>query len=201
MSAREIHSQGVDHFFAGRIPESLQSWDKELTKAPQRAPHHWQRGLALYYAKKFQEGVQQFEDHQKVNSQDVENAVWHFLCLIKSPDGSLEKARKQFIGIQKDTRVPMKEIHALFAGTGDKKAVLNAAQKAPPGSEILRNQLCYAHLYLGLYAEVMNQEKEAKHHILLAAETYRMNHYMGKVAQVHAQLRGWKSQKKEALQP
>jgi len=54
-----------------------------------------------------------------------------------------------------------------------------------------RNRLCYAHLYLGLFAEATGDADAAKEHISLAAGRYSMDHYMGRVAQVHAQLRQW----------
>lgn len=54
-----------------------------------------------------------------------------------------------------------------------------------------RNQLCYAHLYLGLHAEVTGDSEKAKHHIAQAAGPFKMDHYMGKVAVMHATLRGW----------
>jgi lipoprotein NlpI len=54
-----------------------------------------------------------------------------------------------------------------------------------------RNQLCYAHLYLGLYAEANGNMGKAKDHILQAAGPYSMDHYMGRVAHVHARVRGW----------
>ena len=54
-----------------------------------------------------------------------------------------------------------------------------------------RNQLCYAHLYLGLYHEALGHADKAKEHMLKAANDYKMDHYMGKTAQVHVKLRGW----------
>jgi lipoprotein NlpI len=67
--------------------------------------------------------------------------------------------------------------------------VLEAASRGD--GETLKNQLCYAHLYLGLYAEVTGNSEKAKHHILQAAGPFKMDHYMGKVAVMHATLRGW----------
>ena len=84
----------------------------------------------------------------------------------------------------------MKQIHKLFEGTGDAAAVLEAANKTTNEQE-RRNHLCYAHLYLGLYHEALGNDDKAKAHMLKSAVDHRMDHYMGKVAQVHAQLRGW----------
>src|SRR6478735_9354079 len=101
------YTLGEEYFFAGRIKESLVEWDAQVKEDPASLPGHWQRGLALYYAERYKDGRAQFETHQKVNSEDVENAVWHFLCVAKLENA--EAARKAFIPITHDTRVPMKE--------------------------------------------------------------------------------------------
>ncbi len=182
---------GTKAFFAGKIDEALQHWDKQIAADPAAGPHHWQRGLALYYAGKYQEGRLQFESHQLVNPQDVENAAWHFLCVAKLENP--EAARKVFIPITRDPRVPMKEIHALYAGKGTAEAVLEAAEKEKQeDGAALKNHRCYAHLYLGLYYEALGDAARAKTHLTKAAGEFRQDHYMGKTAQVHCQLRGWK---------
>lgn len=188
LSPAALQQRGHEHFFAGKFQEAIADYDAYLAAFPARAPHHWQRGLAYYYVGDYDKGVAQFESHQLVNRHDVENAVWHFLCVVRAKDGSVEKARKQFIPIVGDTRVPLKEVHALFAGTGPPEAVLTAA-KANAEGDTLRNQLCYAHLYLGLYYEALGDDKKSATHITLAATTYKMDHYMGQVAQVHHKLR------------
>jgi hypothetical protein len=61
--------------------------------------------------------------------------------------------------------------------------------------------LCYAHLYLGLHAEATGDVEKARHHVTLAAGPFRMDHYMGRVAVVHAKLRGWDVALDDDLQP
>ena len=181
-TAQDLFEAGVEAFMEGKMDASLQAFDALVEQEPRALPQLWQRGLALYYAGRFQEGREQFEVHQTVNGQDVENAAWHFLCVTKLE--GVETARKGLIPIAGDTRVPMKEIHALYAGRGSEEAVLAAAGEN-------RNHRCYAHLYLGLYYEVLGKTELAREHILKAAVEDSMDHYMGKVAQVHAKLRGW----------
>ena len=188
LTPADLQQRGHEHFFAGRFEKAIADYDAYLEAHPNRAPHHWQRGLALYYAGQYDKGVAQFETHQTVNAHDVENAVWHFLCVVRTKDGSVEKARKNFIPITGDTRVPMKQIHALFAGKGSEEDVLKAAQANAEGL-YLRNQLCYAHLYLGLYHEALGNTEKSAAHMKKAATDYKMDHYMGKVAQVHQKVR------------
>ena len=179
---------GVDAFFNARIEDSAIAFDKVIEAVPQAKPQLWQRGLTLYYAKRYQDGREQFETHQTANSNDVENAAWHFLCVARLE--GVDAARKALIPIEGDTRVPMKQVHALFAGTGSVEAVLTAAGEGDD-SPRRRNHLCYAHLYLGLYFEALGDDAKAKEHILKAATDYEMDHYMGKTAITHAKVRGW----------
>jgi lipoprotein NlpI len=173
------NDRGEENFRTGRIAESIADFDKAIALEPRLAPQHWQRGVALYYANRFADGRKQFELHQTVNPSDVENAVWHFLCVARL-EGA-EKARASLIPIPEDTRVPMMQIHALFAGKGPVDDVLKQATS--------RDALFYAHLYLGLYYEVIGNAELSKKHIQLAAHDYAMDHYMGDVARVHEKLR------------
>ena len=188
--AQALQQRGQERFFDAKIKQSISDFDGFLELFPERDPHHWQRGICYYYSGEYDKGKAQFERHQDVNSQDVENAVWHFLCAVRAPGGSVESARKDFININADGRIPMKQIHRLFEGSGEAEAVLEAAEKTTNEQE-RRNHLCYAHLYLGLYHEALGNDEKARQHMLKSAVDFRMDHYMGKVAQVHAQLRGW----------
>ena len=183
-----LYQRGEDHFFAGRLKQAVADWDREIALRPARGPHHWQRGLALYYLEEYEKGVAQFVSHQDVNRNDVENAAWHFICNVRAAGGSVEKARKELIPIKGDSRVPMKEIHQLFAGKAKPEDVIERANKNAEGPR-LRNQLCYAHLYLALYFEALGEKAKSLEHSRKAAVDFKMDHYMGKVAQLHHRLR------------
>lgn len=178
-----FHRRGVDYFFAGKFEAAIREFDKAIELDPRLEPRHWQRGIAYYYAKEYQKGVDQFELHQTVNSQDVENAVWHFICKAKLE--GVEAARASLIPIRQDGRIPMEEIWNLFAGKGTVEDVLKAAERQGPYHVQYKN---YAHLYLGLYYEAMGEPESAKKHIHLAAYEYPRNNYMGRVAKVHAKV-------------
>ena len=193
-----LNRRGTEHFFAGRIKQSLEDWDRVVDLVPQRAPHHWQRGIALYYAGRYQDGVAQFESHQTVNGTDVENAVWHFICAVRTKNGSVQKAREKMYPFAGDRRVPLREVHDLFKGTGSEQKVLAAANEDKSDKLRHRNHLCYAHLYLGLYYEAVGKDEKARRHMRMAAVDYKMDHYMGRVAQIHHSLRS--TQKKDVPQ-
>lgn len=186
-SPAAVFSSAVRLFFAGKPVESSAAFDRLVELEPKAEPELWQRGLALYYAGRFADGRRQFELHRTVNPADVENVAWHYACVAR--DQGPEQARAAIIPVGEDRRVPMREILELFAGRADPAAVLAAADAGP--EEGRRNQRCYAHLYLGLYFEAIGDADKAKQHMSLAAGRFSMNHYMGKVAQVHCSLRGW----------
>jgi lipoprotein NlpI len=144
---------------------------------PKAASQQWERGIAYYYAGEYQKGARQFEDYQTFHNQDVENSAWRYLCVAKT-DG-VEKAKANLLKIDRDSRVPMMEIYALYQGQKKPEEVLVAA-----GDE--NQPLFYAHLYIGLWHEVAGRADEAKKHIL-EAEKHKIGHYMWDVAHIHAE--------------
>lgn len=183
-AANALRRRGEDHFRAARISESIQDFEREIELAPARAAGHWQLGIAYYYGKEYQKGARQFELHRTVNPEDVENAAWHFLCVVRSPAGSVESAQKSLIPVKHDERVPLKEVHELFAGKASVDDVLAAAKAKGARARF------YADLYLGLYFEALGQSETSLRYIELAAKNpSSQNHYMGDVARVHAKLR------------
>jgi lipoprotein NlpI len=193
----QLFRDAVAALFAGRVDDSACLFDEVVAARPASEPHLWQRGIALYYAGRFADGRRQFELHRTVNPADVENVTWHFACVAR--ETGLEAARAALLPVGDDARVPMREILALYAGSGDAAAVLAAAEAGPDA--LRRNHLCYAHLYLGMYAEARGDADEARRHIMLAAGPFAMDHFMGKVARLHARLRGWPPAADDAIPP
>jgi lipoprotein NlpI len=154
---------------------------------PGRAAQHWQRGIAYYYAGRYEDGRKQFELHQTVNPHDVENAVWHFLCVAKL--SGVEKARSSLIPITGDGRVPMMHVQALFAGKGTVEDVFAAARVPSAKAHENEAQLFYANLYAGLYYEALGKDEQAVKFIRTAVKDYPSDHYMGDVGRVDLLLR------------
>jgi lipoprotein NlpI len=185
---------GSASFAAGKMNQCVAAYDEAIRLDPTTEPYLWQRGLALYYADRFDDGVKQFETHQTVNSQDVENAVWHLLCAARVSD--VEKARKKLIPITGDTRIPMSQIYEMFAGRMTPAEVLRSAKKTSArvkaGSHRQKLQLYYAHLYTGLYHEMLKDRQAAVASLRKAAEVNPLEktNFMGQVARVDLMLRG-----------
>lgn len=183
-AAAALHARGEDHFRQARINEAIRDFDREIELSPGSDPHHWQRGIAYYYAGEYEKGARQFERHQSVNPQDVENAVWHFLCAVRMPGGSIEAARTQLMPVERDARVPMREIHQMFAGSIGPEDVLKVAGGGADVADF------YADLYVGLYYEAVGRPDESRRFVERAARNPSARRsYMGDVARVHARRR------------
>src|SRR5262245_22087933 len=133
-----VLDRAVADFKAGRMAESVRGFDEAVKLRPQIAPQLWQRGIALYYAGRYQDCRRQFESHRTVNPDDVENAAWHFLCVARAE--SPDKARAALLPVGPDARVPMRGVYQMFRGTLTAADVLKAAGGRPAG-------LFYANLY------------------------------------------------------
>jgi lipoprotein NlpI len=177
-SPQSLLDRAVAEFSKGRISESVAAFDELARVAPREAPYLWQRGIALYYAGRYKDCRAQFESHRTVNSDDVENAAWHFLCVARGD--SPKAARAALLPVGPDSRVPMREIYEMFRGATTADAVLTAAGARPQGR-------FYAHLYVGLYSEAIGDQARAREQIALAAQPQFADAggYMHMVAVVH----------------
>lgn len=175
--------RGMAHFKLAHIEASIQDFDRAEQLDSRLTPYLWQRGLAYYYAERFEEGALQFEIDLTVNGQDVEETVWRYLCLAQWD--SPAQAQASLLPVRNDRRRFMTAIYDLYAGNIQPDEMLAIAARDGQRGEF------YRHLYLGLYCEAWNNKLEAKEHILMAATQYSLDDYMWHLAKVHCTIRGW----------
>jgi len=175
--------RAIERFKMGQSAESLTDFDRANELNPEIVPYNWQRGIALYYGKRYADGRKQFELHRAVNPNDVENAVWHFLCVARA-EGT-NTAHKVFMDISSDERIPMAEIHELYGGEAPASEVWEAATAVTGSSEQQRQARFYAQLYLGLHADVLGRNDEARDHLKQAVALASPRDFMGHVARFH----------------
>lgn len=176
--------RGAERFKVGQIEGSIEDFDRAIKLHPEREREHWMRGISYYYVERFDEGIAQFEGYQTFDSNDVENAVWRYLCMARK-DG-VDAARDGILKIKDDKRVPMRQIHDLYRGAATPEDVLAAVRADDPNEDQLNSRMFYAQLYLGLYYEVQGDSIKALE-ALEEAESHKIGHYMWHVAHVHAE--------------
>ena len=175
----EYVTQGMNLFRDGRVRESLTQFDRAIEIAPQVEPYLWQRGISQYCLGDYAAGRRQFELHQDVNPNDVENAAWHYFCVAKREGKKAAQKALLPINTEHDQRVPMKQIYQYLAGEATQEDVLRAAtQENTPLARM------YAHLYLGLCSEIQDDGPQAMHHLQIASSQKLKGSYMQDVAKV-----------------
>jgi lipoprotein NlpI len=181
-SPQVLLDRAIDDFENGRIAESVAGFDQLVKVLPAFAPQLWQRGIALYYAGRYADCRAQFESHRTVNPNDVENAVWHYLCVARAE--SPAKARAALLPVGPDSRVPMRQVYELFRGDLKPEQVVAAAGNQASAQ-------FFAQLYLGLYYEAQGDARRAREHMTAAAADRfaAAGGYMHTVARIHLQQR------------
>ena len=180
--AKAFIRRGMTLFKLAKIAESIEDFDTAEKLEPTLTPYLWQRGLSYYYAEKFAEGANQFEIDLTVNSHDVEETVWRYLCIARFQ--GVNEAKNTLLEVRNDPRKVMRYIYDLFAGNCTAEDVLIAGE-----SEGKQGRF-YSHLYLGLYYEAEENVKKSQDYIVKAV-SYQLEDYMWDLAYVHQKLRGW----------
>ncbi|MBF2067530.1 MAG: hypothetical protein IGS39_24400 [Calothrix sp. C42_A2020_038] len=175
--------RGMVYFQLAKIDDSITDFDKAEKLDPTLRPYLWQRGLSYYYAERYQEGAEQFEIDLTVNSQDVEETIWRYLCIAKQE--GVEKARNTLLPVQNDPRRVMQAISNLYADKSKIDEVLKIGESEGKHGKF------YSHLYIGLYYEAQNEIRQASKYISEAADKYKIDDYMWHLSKVHKTLRGY----------
>ena len=175
--------RGMVNFKLAKIEQSIEDFDTAEKLDSSVLPYLWQRGLSLYYAEEFEKGAEQFEIDLTVNSQDVEETVWRYLCMARLK-GSMA-ARNSLLLVKNDPRPVMNCVYEMYAGKCTPEDVLAAGKKDGKRGNF------YSHLYIGLYWEAESDDLQAQQYIVKAAQEYPLDDYMWYLAKVHQKLRGW----------
>ena len=180
--AKAYLRRGMTFFKLANIAESIEDFDTAEKLEPTLTPYLWQRGLSYYYAEKFAEGANQFEIDLTVNSHDVEETVWRYLCIAKFQ--GVNEAKNTLLEVRNDPRKVMRYIYDLFAGNCIAEDLLIAGESEGKQGKF------YSHLYLGLYYEGEGDIKKSQDYIVKSV-SYQLEDYMWYLACVHQKLRGW----------
>jgi lipoprotein NlpI len=170
-------------FKLAQIDAAIEDFDRAEELDPRITPYLWQRGLAYYYGERYEEGARQFEVDLAVNPQDLEETLWHYLCLAQSR--GFDQARSLLLPVRHDPRRFMATIYQLYAGAIAPAALLKSIQQDG-------DRGCfYGHLYLGLYFESRREPEAAREQLAIAVDRYPLDDYMWHLAVVHQHQRQW----------
>jgi len=193
--------QGMAAFAANKVTEAIDLYDSVIATNPSSKPYLWQRGLALYYADRFEDGAEQFAADVAVNPNDTEEQIWHLLCLAQLKKGGLPAARPFKLTVGTDRRPVMRAAQKLFlsGGKADEQVLAEIASNGADASSRF-----YASLYLSLYHESLGERPAAEQRMREAVGTvYALgggqSDPMVELAKVAMKRRGWEVGKKSEL--
>lgn len=182
-AAQAYVRRGMVRFQLAQIAAAIADFDQAERLQPQLTPYLWQRGLAYYYAGQFAEGATQFATDLQVNGQDVEETVWHCLCMAQLK--GFAAAQQELLPVGRDRRPGLRAVYDLFAGRCEPTVVLQLGTTLGVAGQF------YSQLYVGLHAEAQGDATTAQAHLTQAANDWQLDDYMWHLARVHCQLRGW----------
>jgi len=185
---RVLTQQGMQKFRTNDMEGAVEDFDQVIRVSPSYKPYMWQRGLALYYLGRFDEGARQFRDDVAVNPNDSEEAVWAYLC--EAQTVGPERARSNFLRVGRDRRPYMRAALEVFETGREPEKILQASNDEVQGG----GAQFYSRLYYALFHESIGQMDVAKNSMLDAVATpyaEQSGDFMAALARVHSLRRGW----------
>lgn len=167
-----LQDRGDANFFLGNFKAAVSDYDTMLELRPELAPRHWQRGLALYFAGRYEDAARQFERYyegDQGDKSDRENGIWRYYAHVRK-DG-VEKARKQLLEYTLPDREPLPIIYRMCEGDATPQQVMASVESAKVSDAERSKRRFYADLYVGLDAAIVrHDEKSAREHLKKAVE-------------------------------
>lgn len=158
------HQRAEILFRLGRFSDAVVDYDVAARGAePHDEDSCWERGLTLYYAGDYADGAAQFARYHSVGATDVENGLWHFLCLAEAE--GVEKARGALLDYTRMREAPFPALWALYRGEGSAEAVMASAESGSKGEDDRGRRLFYAYYYVGKYYEATKDFPRAREHV------------------------------------
>ncbi len=184
--------RGDAYFFNGDFEKSVADYEKMVELDNSQDTSHWRRGIARFYANKFEDAAKQFEIYNTFDDVDRENGIWRYFSQHKAYGA--KKAREGLLKYRKDDREPFPAVYKLFSGEMTGAEILKQIDAAEISKSEREKRLFYANLYIGLNDAIEGRKESAIKHLKASTENewgpkagYGPN-YMWHVGRVHYDL-------------
>ena len=166
--SKDPSARGDAHFKLGEFAQAVAEYEKMVEQDPSLEKSHWRRGIAYFYAGRYDKAAHQFEIYNTFDNVDRENGIWRYFSQFKAH--GKEKAREGLLKYAKDDREPFPDVYQLFEGKKTPEQILTKIKEAQLGDEDREMRSFYAHLYIGLNFAVEGKPEEAKPHLRKAVD-------------------------------
>jgi lipoprotein NlpI len=159
----QLSSRGDAYFKRGLFAEAAADYDKMAELDAGLDKGHWRRGIAFFYAGKFDKAAHQFEIYHSFDDVDRENGIWRYFSQYKAT--GKENAQAGLLKYAKDDREPFPAVYRLFEGKLTPEQVIAQVEGAKITGDEKESRRFYGHLYVGLNAAVEGRKEEAVKHL------------------------------------
>ena len=170
----------------GRFADAIADYDMSLQLNPKLEVRHWKRGIAYYFAGRYEDGRRQFEKCLKAETNDVENALWHFACVARA--AGPEKARAALVTVEPNRRLPLNEamlqLHAVYSGATKPEELLASTPGMDATLDNSTDRAIYTSFFLGLYYEATGQPGKALECFEKTGRMTKRGHNLGDLARL-----------------
>ena len=172
----------------GDAEASVELFDAILAMDASLSPLLWQRGLALFYQGSYAAGAAQFLSDVTANGNDVEEVVWHHLCLcqLRAPEFPAHAAARMrapsLLACGIDDRPVMQLVQQLYESGATNPA--EGARRVLPS--LMTDHGSYGRFYAALWLEVVCRDHVAALPLFEAAAEAPTDDFMGRVMRMHA---------------
>lgn len=179
-----LNERAMINFRLGDFRKSVIDFDDVLRLDSQQARNAWMRGISLYYAGEYEAGRRQFEFVQRNHPDDIENALWKFMCTAKYH--GLGVARVTLVTKNKDSREPMEQIHAFYKGRISESEFLAGLESLQGSPAQIKQAKFFGYMYLGLFYDAIGENDKSFDNVRQAVGPYYSEgQFLAVVADVH----------------
>jgi lipoprotein NlpI len=179
--------RGDMRLFLGDFKGAKSDFEKMIQLDPSLEVSHWRLGIAYFYLKEYDKAARQFEIYHNYDAIDRENGIWRFMSQFKSK--GLRTAREGLLTYKKDDRPPYPLLYEMFAGRLKPDEVFTEIEKVNYPENYRNRVLFHATLYVGIYLELVEGNKEMAGNLLRKAFENKYGRatgtYMWQVARLH----------------
>ncbi len=170
----------------GRFAEAIADYDLSLQLNPKLEVRHWKRGIAYYFAGRYVDGRRQFEKCRTAETNDVENALWHFACVARA--AGVDQAKAALFPATRNPRLPMVDVllqlHAVYAGDNKPEDLLASTPGLDATFEKATDRAIFVSFFLGLYYEVTGEPQKSVECFEQTARLTKQGHNHGDLARL-----------------
>jgi lipoprotein NlpI len=166
--SKDPSARGDAHFKLAEFAKAVAEYEKMVELDPSTEKSHWRRGIAYFYAGRYDKAAHQFEIYDTFDNVDRENGIWRYFSQYKAH--GKEKAREGLLKYAKDDREPFGDVYQLFEGKKTPEQILSKIKAAELRDDDREMRYFYAHLYIGLNFAVEGKSDDAKPHLKRAVD-------------------------------